>query len=61
MYALINSKKELFWFKVPGIAGEFRSISIFQTRKDARLASKAIYSENLHIVKVNVAVTMPRT
>lgn len=57
MYALLNSKKELFWFKVPGIASEFNSISIFETRKDARLARKSMYAENLHVIKVKVAVT----
>lgn len=61
MYALLNKEKQLFWFKVPGIAGEFFSVSIFKTRKDARLASKAIYVGNLRVVKVSVAVTRART
>jgi len=60
MYALLNKDKELFWYKIPGIAGEFRSVSIFNTREDAILAAKALYMENLHIAEISVAVTINR-
>lgn len=53
-------EKELFWIKVPGVAGTFNAVSIFETREDAELASKALYQENLHIAEIKVAVTMDR-